>query len=84
METEDQSSSLVVLPLGEDPEEQGLHILARILARRLAKSRRDKSAIRYEQSEDDSPTVSGGMVTDTVPQERSIGPSSISEVKQSD
>ena len=84
METADQSSSFTLPPPSEDPEGQGLRILAKILARRLAKSRRDKNAMPYEQSEDDLPTVTGGMVSETVQQERSIGPSSISVVKQSD
>ena len=84
METADQPSPLIASQLGEDPEDQGLRILARILARRLAKSRRDKNAIPYEQSEDDSPTVSGGRVADAVPQKGSISPSSVFEVKQSD
>jgi len=83
METVDQSSSFTLPPPSEDPEGQGLRILAKLLARRLAKSRRDKNAMPYEQSEDDPPAVTGGMGSDTAQQERSIGPSSISEVKQS-
>ena len=59
METADQSSSFTLLPPSEDPEGQGLRILAKIIARKLAKSRRDKDARAYEQSEDDSP-ASGG------------------------
>ena len=55
METADQSGSLIVPPLDEDPEEQGLRILAKILARRLTKSRRDKDTRAYAQGEDDSP-----------------------------
>jgi hypothetical protein len=39
---------------GEDPEEQGLRILARFIARKLAKSRRDEYARAYERSEDDT------------------------------
>ena len=49
MQTADQSSSLIVPPLDEDPEEQGLRILAKVIARKLAKSRRDKNAMTYEQ-----------------------------------
>jgi len=39
METADQSGSLKVPPLDKDTEEQGLRILAKIIARKLAKSR---------------------------------------------
>ena len=55
METADESSSLTAPQLGEDPEEQGLRILAKVIARKLAKSRRNEYAREYEQGEDDSP-----------------------------
>ena len=55
METTDQSGSFKVPPLDKDLEEQGLRILAKVIARKLARSRRDKYARAYEQSEDDSP-----------------------------
>jgi hypothetical protein len=55
MKAADQSNQLLDPQLGEDPEEQGLRILAKIIARRLAKSRTDKYASAYEQGEDDSP-----------------------------
>ena len=55
METADQSSSPILPPPSEDPEGQGLRILARVIARKLDKSRRDKDARAYEQGEDDSP-----------------------------
>ena len=57
MGTADQSGSLIVPPLDEDSEEQGLRILAKILARRLAKSRRDKNTMTYEQGVDDLPAL---------------------------
>jgi hypothetical protein len=55
MKTADESSSLISPQLGEDPEEEGLRILAKVIARKLAKSRRDKYARAYEQGEGDSP-----------------------------
>lgn len=57
METADQSSSLIVPPLDADPEEQGLRILAKIITRKLAKSRRDENAMTYEQGVDDLPAL---------------------------
>lgn len=84
METADQSSSPILPPPSEDPEAQGLRILAKLLARRLAESRRDKYARKYEQREDDSPTATGGMVSETVEQEGLTGTSCIFEVTQSD
>lgn len=56
MKTADESSSLISPQPSEDPEEQGLRILAKVIARRLAKSRTDKYTSAYEQGEDDSPT----------------------------
>jgi hypothetical protein len=47
----DQSSPLIGPQPREDPEEQGLRILAKIIARKLAKSRGNE----YEQGEDGSP-----------------------------
>jgi hypothetical protein len=41
METADQSNSHIVPPSIDDPEEQGLRILAKIIARFLARSRRN-------------------------------------------
>jgi len=60
MKTADESSSLISPQLGEDPEEEGLRILAKVIARKLAKSRRDKYARAYEQGEDDSPASGDG------------------------
>jgi hypothetical protein len=51
LKTADQSSPLIGPQPREDPEEQGLRILAKIIAHKLAKSRRNE----YEQGEDDSP-----------------------------
>ena len=59
MKTTGQPNSTINPPLGEDPEEQGLRILAKIIARKLAKSRRDKDARTYEQYEDDSLRLGG-------------------------
>jgi hypothetical protein len=50
-------SPLIALQLGEDPEGQGLRILAKVIARKLAKSRRDKNAMTYEQCVDDLPVL---------------------------
>jgi len=50
----DQSIPPIDPQSGEDVEEQGLRILARFIARKLAKSRRDEHARAYEQSEDGS------------------------------
>jgi hypothetical protein len=52
--TADESGPPIGPQPGEDPEEQGLRILAKIIARKLAKSRRDKHARVYEQGEDHS------------------------------
>jgi len=38
----------------EDPEEQGLRILARFIARKLERSRRDERARTYGRSDDDT------------------------------
>ena len=54
MKTADQSSPPIDPQPGEDPEEQGLRILARFIARKLAKSRRVEYARAYEESEDDA------------------------------
>jgi len=54
VETAGESSALTGPQPGEDPGEQGLRILAKIIARRLAKSRTDEYPIAYEQGEDDS------------------------------
>jgi len=59
MNDADQSGASVDPQPGEDPEEQGLRILARFIARKLAKSRRDENAWGHEQSEGDAaPPVS--------------------------
>ena len=58
MEPADKSNSLILPPPGEDPEEEGLRILAKVIARKLAKSRRDKYTRVYEQGEGDSPASS--------------------------
>lgn len=60
MENADESSSLTLPQLGEDPEEQGLRILAKVIARKLAKSRRDTYASTYKQDEDNSPAPGEG------------------------
>jgi hypothetical protein len=54
MKAEDQSLPPINPPPDEDPEEQGLRILARFIARRLTKLRRDEHARGYKQSEDDA------------------------------
>ena len=50
----DQSTPYIDPQPVEDPEEQGLRILARFIARKLEKSRRDERARMYEPSEDDT------------------------------
>lgn len=50
----DQSTPSVDPQPGEDLEEQGLRILARLIARKLVKSRRNEYTRAYEQSEDDA------------------------------
>jgi len=55
MKAADQSNPLIGPQLGEDPEEQGLRILAKVIARKVAKSRRDRYVRAYEQGEGDSP-----------------------------
>jgi len=50
----DQSTPYVDPQPGEDPEEEGLRILARFIARKLEKSRRDECARAYGRSEDDA------------------------------
>ncbi len=55
MKAADQSNPLIGPQLGADPEEEGLRILAKVIARKLAKSRRDKYVRAYKQAEDDSP-----------------------------
>ena len=52
----DQSTPYIDPQPGEDPEEQGLRILARFIARKLERSRRDERARAYERSEDDAST----------------------------
>lgn len=54
MKAADQSSLPTDPQPGEDLEEQGLRILARFIARKLARSRRDEYARAYEGSEDGS------------------------------
>ena len=61
MKAADQSSSPIDPQPGEDPEEQGLRILAKVIARKLAKSRRDEYARACGQGEDDS---SASVTTD--------------------
>ena len=50
----DQSTLYIDPQPGEDPEEQGLRILARFIARKLAKSRRKGCTGVYGRSEDDA------------------------------
>jgi hypothetical protein len=52
----DQPTPYMDTQPGEDPEEQGLRILARFIARKLEKSRRSERARAYEHSEDDKST----------------------------
>jgi hypothetical protein len=54
MKAADQSSPPVDPQPDEDPEEEGLRILARFIARKLTKLRRDEHARGYKQSEDDA------------------------------
>ena len=56
MKAVDQSSLPTDPQPSEDPEEQGLRILARLIARKLEKTRRDERARAYERSEDDKST----------------------------
>ena len=51
MKAGDRSNPLIDPQSRDDPEEQGLRILAKIIARKLAKSRGNE----YEQGEDASP-----------------------------
>ena len=57
----DQSTPCIDPQPGEDPEEHGLRILARFIARKLAKSHRNEYPRACEQSEDD---VSAPVSTD--------------------
>jgi len=54
MKAADRSNPLIDPQSGEDLEEQGIRILARFIARKLAKSRRDEYAKTYRRSEDDA------------------------------
>jgi len=54
LKTTGESGPLIGPQPREDPEEQGLRILAKVVARKLAKSRRNE----YGQGEEDPP-VSG-------------------------
>ena len=54
MGTADQPNSHMIPPQGGDLEEQGLRVLAKIIARKLAESRRDKDAREYKQGAGDS------------------------------
>jgi hypothetical protein len=54
MKAADQSIPAIDPQSDKDLEEQGLRILARLIARKLAKSRRDEYVRAYEQSEDGS------------------------------
>lgn len=54
MKAADQSLPPIDPQPDEDPEEQGLRILARFIARRLGKSRREEYARGYDRSEDDA------------------------------
>ena len=55
MKAADQTNPLIGPQLGADSEEEGLRILAKVIARKLAQSRRDKYTRVYEQGEDSSP-----------------------------
>lgn len=59
MDTADESSPLGSQP-SEDLEERGLRILAKIIARKLARSRSGKYANACEQDEDNSPASGDG------------------------
>jgi len=61
VKTADQSTRYADPQPGEDPEEQGLRILARFIARKLAKARRHEYARACELSEDGS---SASVTTD--------------------
>lgn len=50
----DRSTSYIDHQPEEDPEEEGLRILARFIARKLEKSRRDECARAHGHSEDDA------------------------------
>ncbi|MFC1910922.1 hypothetical protein ACFLXC_06600 [Chloroflexota bacterium] len=54
MGTADTLNSPIIPPPGDDSEEQGLRILAKIIARKLANSRIDEGARAYERGADDS------------------------------
>jgi hypothetical protein len=54
MKANDQSSLPIDPQPDDNPEEQGLRILARFIARKLARSRRDERAGVYERGEDSS------------------------------
>jgi hypothetical protein len=53
MKAADQSNTPIDPQPDEDPEEQGLRILARFIARRLARLRRDEYVRAHDLSEDD-------------------------------
>jgi len=54
MKAADQSSLPMEPQPGDDLEEQGLRILARFIARKLAKARREECTRAYGCSEDDA------------------------------
>lgn len=54
LQAADESTPYIGPQPEEDPEEQGLRILARFIARKLERSRRDERARRYGRSEDDT------------------------------
>ena len=54
METADQPNTPLTSAQVEELEDQGLRILATIIARKLAKSRRSKVVGAYEQGADDA------------------------------
>ena len=55
METASESSLLVARNPNDDPEERGLRILAKLIARRLVKVRTDEYPRVRQQSEHNSP-----------------------------
>jgi hypothetical protein len=61
VETPDESSTIRGPQPSEDPEEQGLRILAKIIARKLARSRRDKYANACEEDEHNLPASGDGV-----------------------
>lgn len=82
METSDRPNALTSPPPEEDPEEQGLRILARIVARRLARSGRCERALASCHDENSVPIMSGGTASESVEEEGLTDSSSSAEVRE--